>query len=179
MDHKLKIKEVIVVEGKSDTAKLKSIVECDTLETGGSSLDEKTLDLIEKIAKERGIIIFTDPDYPGMQIRQKVAERVGDCKHAFVSKKVAIAHGKVGIAEAQPEAIVQALKDAATFIQDQKSMSWQEFLSLDIIGDKDRRLYLYDYFKLGYGNAKTLFKRMNMMGVTKVMVEKSLEERTE
>lgn len=165
------------MEGKSDTAKLKSIIECDTLETGGSSLGEKTLDLIEKAAKERGVIVFTDPDYPGMQIRQKVSERVGDCKHAFVPKKVAIAHGKVGIAEAKPEAIIQALKEAATFVKNRESISWQEFISLDIIGNKERRLYLYDYFKLGYGNAKTLFKRLNMMGVTKVMIEQSLEER--
>ena len=176
MDKQLKIKEVIVVEGHSDTAKLKSLIDCDTLETGGSSLDEKTLDLIEEAARQRGIIIFTDPDYPGLQIRHKIAARVGDCRHAFVKKEDAVAHGKVGIAEASPEAILAALTNAATFVEGRESLSWQEFIDLEIIGNKQRRLYLYDYFKLGYGNAKTLYKRLNMMGITARMIESCIKE---
>ena len=43
MDKKSKIKEIIVVEGHSDTAKLKNLIECDTIETSGSAIDEKTL----------------------------------------------------------------------------------------------------------------------------------------
>lgn len=176
METKKRIKEVIVVEGHSDTSKLKSLVECDTLETGGSSLDEKTLQLIEKAHQKRGVIVFTDPDYPGMQIRQKISARIGDCKHAFVDKKEAIAHGKVGIAEAKPEAILEALNNAASFEMNRQSLSWSEFISLDIIGDSKRRLYLYDYFKLGFGNAKTLFKRLNMMGATLSMIQEALKE---
>ena len=42
----LKVKEIIIVEGRSDTAKLKSFLECDTIETSGSAIDEKTLDYI-------------------------------------------------------------------------------------------------------------------------------------
>ena len=96
----MKIQEIIIVEGRSDSAKLKSFLECDTIETSGSAIDEKTLDYIEKMSQGRGIIIFTDPDYPGMQIRQKVSNRIPNCKHAFVKKKDAIAHGKVGISSA-------------------------------------------------------------------------------
>lgn len=176
MNKQLKIKEVIVVEGRSDTAKLKSMIDCDTLETGGSSLDERTLALIERTAQQRGIIIFTDPDYPGMQIRNKIASRVKNCKHAFVDKNVAIAHGKVGIAEASPEAIIEALENAATFIEGKKTLSWQDFVGLDIIGHQEKRLYVCDYFKLGYGNAKTLFKRLNMIGVTAKELEDCLKE---
>ena len=172
----MKIKEVIVVEGHSDTAKLKSLVDCDTLETGGSSLDEATLDLIAAAAKSRGIIVFTDPDYPGMQIRNKIVKRIGNCRHAFVNKQDAIAHGKVGIAEATPQAILEALQDAITLDDQKKSLTWDEFINLDIMGNKARRLYLYDYFKLGYGNVKTLYKRLNMMGVTAAMIQASLEE---
>lgn len=173
---KKKIKEVIVVEGHSDTSKLKNLVECDTIETSGSAIDEKTLDLIEEASKARGVIIFTDPDYPGMQIRNKIVARVPSCKHAFVAKKDAIGKGKVGIAEAKPEAIVEALMKAASFDASKETLTWKEYLALDIIGNKAKRLYLYEYFKLGYGNAKTLYKRLNMIGATKEMIEVALEE---
>ena len=171
---KMKIKEIIIVEGRSDSAKLKSFLECDTIETSGSAIDEKTLDYIEQMSVGRGIIIFTDPDFPGMQIRQKVSARIPNCKHAFVAKKDAIAHGKVGIAEAKKEAIIQALQEASTFIEDRESITWQEFISLDIIGDKQKRLEIYEMFHLGYGNAKTLFKRLNMAGITKEMIDEGL-----
>ncbi len=169
-----KIKEIIIVEGRSDSAKLKSFLECDTIETSGSAIDEKTLDYIGKMSKDRGIIIFTDPDFPGMQIRQKVANRFPNSKHAFVKKKDAVAHGKVGIAEAKKEAIIEALKEATTFVENRESISWQEFISLDIIGDKEKRIQVYEMFYLGYGNAKTLFKRLNMAGITKTMIEEGL-----
>ena len=172
----LKVKEILIVEGRSDTAKLKSFLECDTIETSGSAIDEKTLDYIEKMGKNRGIIIFTDPDFPGMQIRQKVSARIPNCKHAFVAKKDAIAHGKVGIAEAKKEAIIQAIQEASTFIENRESITWQEFISLDIIGDKQKRLKIYDMFHLGYGNAKTLFKRLNMAGITKEMIDEGLNQ---
>lgn len=176
MKTKQTIKEVIVVEGHSDTAKLKSLLDCETIETGGSSLDEKTLDLIARVNRERGIIIFTDPDYPGMQIRHKIEERIGSCKHAFVAKQEAIAHGKVGIAEARPEAILQALEQAVSLEEREPSLSWEEFVAADIIGHKDRRLYVYAHFGLGYGNVKTLFKRLNMMGIDAQQLNQALEE---
>ena len=54
-----------------------------------------------------------------------------------------------------------------SFSQNTQSISWEEFVSLDIIGNKQKRLMIYDLFHLGYGNAKTLFKRLNMAGITK------------
>ena len=41
--------------------------------------------------------------------------------------------------------------------------------------DKKKRLKVYDLFHLGYGNAKTLFKRLNMVGISREMIEKELE----
>lgn len=173
---KEKIQEVIIVEGTSDTAKLKSLVDCETIETSGSAINEATLRLIEQAAMTRGVIVMTDPDYPGQKIRQTIAARIPSCKHAFVAKQDAVGKGKVGIAEAKPQAILSALKEAATFCQGQDSLSWSEFIALDIIGQKEKRLFLYDYFKLGYGNAKTLFKRLNMIGASQQVIQQALKE---
>lgn len=164
---KKKLKEVIVVEGKTDTAVIQKLFDADTIETHGLALDEATLDLIEELEKTRGVIILTDPDYPGMRIRNMIMERVPHVKQAFVDKKDAIGKKKLGIAEAREEAIIQALENVVSFSKESQSLTWEEFISLDIIGNKEKRLLIYNLFHLGYGNAKTLFKRLNMAGIEK------------
>lgn len=162
-----KIKEVIVVEGKTDTAIIKKLFDADTIETHGLAMNEKVLDYIEKAQQSRGVIVLTDPDYPGMKIRQKIIDRIPQAKHAFVDKKDALGEKKLGIAEAREEAIIKALENVVTFSDNQQSITWEEFISLDIIRNKQRRLMIYDTFHLGYGNAKTLFKRLNLAHITK------------
>lgn len=174
-----KIKEIIVVEGKSDTALLKELFEVDTIETHGLALDKKTLELIKEANKTRGVIVLTDPDFPGKKIRDQIQTVVPNCKHAFVSKKDATGKKKLGIAEANKEAVVLALENMVSFDVDNQSITWYEFIDLDIIGNKQRRLLVYDLFNLGYGNVKTLFKRLNMVGISKEDVLKKLDEHKE
>ena len=73
---KPKIKEVIVVEGKSDTKKIQQAVDADTIETQGLALMDETLELIQHAQETRGVIVFTDPDYPGEKIRQWITAKV-------------------------------------------------------------------------------------------------------
>ena len=160
-----RINEIVVVEGKTDSQLLKELYDVDTIETHGLGLDEKT----------RGVIVLTDPDYPGLKIRNQVEKYVQNCKHAFVDRKDAIGRKKLGIAEANKEAVKKAIENVVTFSNQEESISWKEFLELDIIGDKKKRLKVYDLFHLGYGNAKTLFKRLNMVGISREMIEKELE----
>lgn len=171
----MKINEVIVVEGKTDTQVLKSFLDVDTIETGGSAISKETLEYIKTTSLSRDIIVMTDPDYPGMQIRNKIIEVVPQCKHAFVHKKNAIKKHKVGIAEASKEAILEALENVVTFKENNESITWQEFIELDIIGNKQRRLKVYDTFHLGYGNVKTLFKRLNLVGISAKQIKEALE----
>ncbi len=172
----MKINEVIIVEGKTDTQVLKSFLEVDTIETGGSGLNQKTLDYIKATSLTRDIIVMTDPDFPGKQIRDKISQVVPCCKHAFVNKKDAIKHHKVGIAEASKEAILEALENVVTFSNQNESITWSEFIQLDIMGDKKKREKVYQHFHLGYGNVKTLFKRLNLVGITAKQVEEVLKE---
>ena len=44
---KQKIKQVIVVEGKTDTNHLKKIFDVDTIETNGSAISKSTLNLMK------------------------------------------------------------------------------------------------------------------------------------
>ena len=164
---------------KINNALLKELFEVDTIETHGLALDKKTLELIKEANKTRGVIVLTDPDFPGKKIRDQIQTVVPNCKHAFVSKKDATGKKKLGIAEANKEAVVLALENMVSFDVDNQSITWHEFIDLDIIGNKQRRLLVYDLFNLGYGNVKTLFKRLNMVGISKEDVLKKLDEHKE
>jgi len=60
LTEKRKIPEVIVVEGKDDTANLRRFYEVDTYETRGSAINEDDLERIDKLNELRGVIVFTD-----------------------------------------------------------------------------------------------------------------------
>ncbi|MFV0395563.1 MAG: ribonuclease M5 [Coprobacillaceae bacterium] len=164
------IKEIVVVEGKTDTAVLKELFIVDTIETMGLQLPKETLEIIKEANKARGVIVLTDPDFPGKKIRDQIQTIVPNCKHAFIHRKDAIGKKKLGVAEARKEAIIEALENCVTFSKTTESITWSEFLSLNIVGDKKRRLEVYNAFHLGYGNVKTLFKRLNMIGITKQQI---------
>ena len=47
MTDKLRIEEVIVVEGKDDTRRIQEVVDADTIETIGSAINEDILEQID------------------------------------------------------------------------------------------------------------------------------------
>jgi len=173
---KQRIQEIIVVEGKTDTAVIKELFDADTIETSGSGINDEIIAMIQEAAKRRGVIVLTDPDYPGTKIRQTIIDAVPEARHAFVNREDAIGKKKLGIAEARKDAIVEALNNAVTFTKDQTSITWEEFLALGVIGHKDRRDKLCQAFCLGHANNKTLFHRMNMFGLTYAEAEAALKD---
>ena len=174
----MKIKEVIVVEGKSDYTFLKSFLDADIIITNGSEISKETLDYIKKANEERGVIIFTDPDFPGTKIRNKIIEYIGNCKHAFVEKKKAIKKNKVGIAETSKEDVIEALENVVTFKEMEKeNVSYSDLLRLGLIGDKEaksRREKVANYYHLGWCNGKSFYKRINMFNISLRDIEEVL-----
>ncbi|OIJ17559.1 ribonuclease M5 [Anaerobacillus alkalilacustris] len=169
----MKIKEIIVVEGKDDTVAVKNAVDADTIETSGSAIGKKVIEQIKFAKDRRGVIVLTDPDYPGERIRKIISEQVPGCKHAFLPKKEAISKkgNNLGVENATADAIRLALKDAQ-----QESDDWLEQISSDdlmafgLIGGKNarkRRERLGDLLKIGFTNGKQLYKRLLMFKITK------------
>ncbi len=169
----MKIKEIIVVEGKDDTTAIKRAVDADTIETNGSAVNEATIDKVRRAQAIRGVIIFTDPDYPGEKIRKTIAASVSGCKHAFLAKEEAIAKtGKgLGVEHASPQAIREALKDAQLMHESiSEEITQEDLLSAGLIGGegaKDRRIMLGKLLKIGYTNGKQLHKRLMMFQISR------------
>lgn len=168
----MKIKELIVVEGKSDLTLLKSFLDADIVITNGSAISKETLEFIKEANKKQGVIILTDPDYPGLKIRNEIENYVGKCKHVYIEKSKAIKGNKVGVAETSKEDILEALKHVITYDYEENrkdKITDYELMQLGLIG-KENSSYLRElvcnYFHLGWCNAKTFLKRVNMFGLT-------------
>jgi ribonuclease M5 len=75
----LKIKQTIIVEGKHDKIKLKSIVDANIITTDGFRIynNKQKRALIKKIAETTGIIILTDSDDAGRRIRNFIKSCTG------------------------------------------------------------------------------------------------------
>lgn len=166
----MKIKELIVVEGKTDLIFLKSFLDADIVITNGSEVSHETLEFIKEANKRQGVIILTDPDYPGLRIRNIVSEYIGECKHAYIEKKKAIKGKKVGIAETSKEDIIDALNNVVTYSNvSSKNISEVDLYELGLFGKSDsksKRDKVCEYYHLGWCNAKTFLKRVNMFGLS-------------
>ena len=181
-----KIKEVIVVEGKDDTKRIQQAVDADTIETRGSAVPDETLQLIEKVARTRGIIVFTDPDFSGEKIRKIIAAAVPNAKHAFIRKAQGVptrSHGSLGVEHASREAIREALSHVYT--EDDSAVeliSAQELREHQLMGSpraKRRREYLGEKLGIGYVNGKQLAHRLRMFGISKADFLKAVKEMDE
>ncbi|RSK25474.1 ribonuclease M5 [Bacillus sp. HMF5848] len=167
-----KLREIIVVEGKDDTVAIKRAVNADTIETNGSAINEKTLLMIRKAQETRGVIVFTDPDYPGEKIRKTIQQHVPGCRHAFLPKQEAIAKNSkgLGVEHASVESIRRALADAHEEQGEYELLiPYEELLLAGLIGGEHaraRREKLGDMLHIGYTNAKQLQKRLAMFKVT-------------
>lgn len=175
-------KEVVVVEGRDDTRRLKEIYhDIETLETGGSAISKETLCQIKRLNETRGVIIFTDPDFPGQQIRQKIVDEIGDCKHAYINREAAQKKkGRgIGVEHAKAEDIILALSNVMSPSATHDSSITQRYLvDLNLIGhpsSKERREKLAKSLGIGYVNGKQLLKRLNMFGISASRVEEALE----
>lgn len=126
----IRIREVIIVEGRYDVNTVKQLVDTIVLETGGFRIFSNTerLTMFRKLAQTRGLLILTDSDGAGMVIRNylKGAIPPSQVKHAYIPeifgkehrKRIASKEGKLGVEGMRPEIIRSALIRAGATILD-------------------------------------------------------------
>lgn len=182
---RIKIQEVIVVEGKDDTANLRRFYDVDTYETRGSAINEDDLERIARLHELRGVIVFTDPDYNGERIRKIIMQAIPTVRHAFLKRGEAVPGSKskgrsLGIEHASFEDLQKALSKVTQSYDDDNQFditaSDLTRLGLTLGNDsRQRREYLGDNLRIGYCNGKQLLKRLELFGITLEEVEKAME----
>jgi ribonuclease M5 len=172
------IKEIIVVEGKSDTAAIRRAVDAETIETGGSALSEDTMRRIALAQQRRGVIVFTDPDHAGERIRRRIAARVPGCKHAFLPQEDAREGGDIGVENASPDMIRKALANVRTdYPGAAAQIGREDLMRAGLIHHPQaakRRLAMGKLLGIGYANGKQFYKRCAMFQITRDEFEQAL-----
>ncbi len=121
---KLKVREVIVVEGKYDKNTLAQVVDGLIITTDGFGIfkDPARAQLLRRLALARGVVVLTDADGGGLVIRNHLkgilpTDRV---KMAYIPdvpgkerrKRAPGKEGKLGVEGMGPEVLIQALRRA-------------------------------------------------------------------
>lgn len=185
MTKKIKIQEVLVVEGKDDTANLRRFYDVDTYETRGSAISEDDLERIERLHELRGVIVFTDPDYNGERIRRLIMDAIPTVRHAFLKRDEAAPKSKtkgrsLGVEHASFDDLHQALSKVTQHFDDEDNfdITKSDLMRLGLLMGADsrqRREYLGEELRIGYSNGKQLLKRLELFGVTLAEVEELIE----
>ena len=125
----IRIKEVIVVEGRYDKNTLSQAVDATIFETSGFGIfhNQQLLSLLRRMAQARGLIILTDPDGAGFLIRSYLKGAIDPSlvRHAYVPdvsgkerrKTAPSKEGKLGVEGMRPEVLVEALRRAGATIE--------------------------------------------------------------
>ena len=170
---------IVVVEGIHDASRLLAIFpHLQVLTTGGSAISQEFLESLKRLSQNHTIVCCLDPDHPGEKIRKIIMETVPTAQHVFAPKKAAISRSKrkVGIEHMSKEAII-SLFDAIQIPQEatKVTLSLEASNRLGLSGRSDsalKRRILGEGLKIGYANAKTMRRRLNLFGYT----EKDVKE---
>ena len=146
------VREVIVCEGRYDKNTLSQVFDAVIIETDGFGIynDAEKLALLRRLAEARGLIILTDSDGAGFQIRSYLKGAIDPAlvKHAYIPdipgrerrKKTGSKSGTLGVEGMEPEVLVEALRRAgATFAgkpdwEPRREMSSAELYELGLAG---------------------------------------------
>lgn len=165
------IKEVIVVEGKDDITAVKAALECEVIATNGFGYKKELVETLKSLAERRGIIILTDPDYAGEQIRKDLSNKIKNCKHAFLPQGKALKKGDIGVENALKEDIIEAIEKAHPHMVERSAeFTKDDLVDFGLAGGEDsraKREKLGEILGIGYCNGKQLLNRLNNFGVTR------------
>lgn len=157
----IKIKEAVIVEGKYDKIKLANILDAFIIETNGFQIykDKARRDFIKRLADERGIIVLTDSDHSGFQLRNYISMGIprDKIKHLYIPdvygkekrKAEPSKEGKLGVEGIDDKVLIKLFENAAVECMETESKA---------------HLTNYDLFAAGIsGGANSKEKRKKLL----------------
>ena len=175
----LMIKEVIVVEGKDDITAVKAAIEAEVIATNGFGYKKELIKTLKNISERRGIIILTDPDYAGEQIRRDLSKHIKNPKHAFLPQGKALKKGDIGVENASKEDIIEAIQKARpSKVEKQILFKKEDLIEFGLSGGPDsrqKRDSLGHTLGIGYANSKQFLNRLNNFGISREEFIKAIE----
>ncbi len=165
------IKEVIVVEGNHDKARILEVFpKADVMITNGYEVPRETITMLKRLNQTRGLILMLDPDGAGERIRRHIVDEVGACKHVFIKKHLSHdkVKNKIGIEHVDKDLIYKALSSNVREANMQANFSVKDMVRYGLNGGhlaKQKRRLAAEYLNIGESNAKAFLHKLNMFGI--------------
>ena len=180
----VKIRQAIVVEGRYDKNTISQVVDAPVFETSGFGImkDKAQLALLRRVAKERGLIVFTDSDGGGFVIRNylKGAIPAEHLFHAYIpdiygkeKRKAAPGkEGKLGVEGMPAQVILDALGRCGAIFEENAAstkggITKQDLFALGLSGGKNsaekRKLLLKKLELPEHMSANAMLQALNIL----------------
>ena len=149
----IKIKQAIIVEGRYDKIRLSTLVDAVIIPTNGFALykDKETVELIKMLARTTGIVILTDSDSAGFQIRSHLRSvvREGEVINVYIPdvfgkerrKRTPSKQGKLGVEGMTTEVLLEAFRKAGVLadetVRRDEPVTKAELMEYGLIGGEN------------------------------------------
>lgn len=142
----LKLKEVVIVEGKYDKIKLSQILDALIIDVGGFNIfkNKEKVQMIKKLADKNGVLILTDSDHAGFMIRNYLNGIIPQdkIKHAYIPdiigkekrKKTYSKERKLGVEGVDDKIILDAI-NKVSLKKEEKTNNIKEITKMDFYED--------------------------------------------
>ncbi len=142
----LKLKEVVIVEGKYDKIKLSQILDALIIDVGGFNIfkNKEKVQMIKKLADKNGVLILTDSDHAGFMIRNYLNGIIPQdkIKHAYIPdiigkekrKKTYSKERKLGVEGVDDKIILDAI-NKVSLKKEEKTNNIKEVTKMDFYED--------------------------------------------
>lgn len=142
----LKLKEVVIVEGKYDKIKLSQILDALIIDVGGFNIfkNKEKVQMIKKLADKNGVLILTDSDHAGFMIRNYLNGIIPQdkVKHAYIPdiigkekrKKTYSKERKLGVEGVDDKIILDAI-NKVSLKKEEKTNNIKEITKMDFYED--------------------------------------------
>lgn len=167
------MRQVIVVEGVHDVAKIQNIFpQTIVISVNGSAIDQSALHMIKTLDQDHEIILAFDPDHAGERIRRLIAKEITHPRHVFLDRTRAVSKkgDKIGLEHMKDKDIIEAFQIIHSLEEDVRSDITSTFLyEMGLIGHHNShimRQQLSSHLHIGDVNGKTLLKRLIAFGYT-------------
>lgn len=164
--------QIFVVEGKNDVNRLKSVFkDINVISVNGSAVDGEIVKYLNSIKDKFEIVVCTDPDFPGLKIRNELEEKIGNVSHVFLERHKSFSNNrkKIGLEHLSKDDIIEAFSKiyrVSNLLENNITMSF--LVDNKIIGSDNSsnlRKKLEESLNLGHTNGKTLLKRLNQINI--------------
>lgn len=180
----IKVKQAVVVEGKYDKMRLRSMIDAPIIETNGFRIfrDKEKVSLIKKLAQTRGLLILTDSDGAGFVIRNYLKGLVPPetIKNAYIPpvkgkekrKQSPSREGTLGVEGMDEQTLLKAIRQSGADCGEgaegrAPSIKKEDFYRLGLSGGENsaqkRRALLQRLELPEYLSAKAMLEMLNCL----------------